>query len=272
VQKSRYYEEKLMESVKTSIQGHVLEIVLNRPKANAIDAETSRLLGDIFASYRDDPDLRCAILTAQGDKIFSAGWDLKAAAEDGASEDDYQGVGGFAGLTEVFDLNKPVIAAINGLAIGGGFELMLACDLIVAAKHAQFSLPETSVGVVADGGGVQRLPRRLPYFVAMELLLTGRRMDTDEAHRLGLINHVVPADQLMAKARALAQLIVDGAPLSVMATKQMVREMEALTVQAAFAASKNRVYSLHKQVLESEDHIEGPKAFAEKRKPNWKGK
>lgn len=252
--------------------GHVIEITINRPKANAIDPATSRELGDIFAYYRDNPALRCAILTGQGEKIFSAGWDLKAAAIEGVDEKDDYGVGGFAGLTEVFDLNKPVIAAVNGVAVGGGLELMLACDLIVTVEHAEFSLPEARVGVVADGGGVQRLPRRLPYFVAMDMLLTGRPLGTEEAHRLGLVNYVVKTDELLPKARELAKSIVDGAPLTIQATKQMVREMEGMTVEQAFSAVHKRLFTMHSTVLESEDHIEGPKAFAEKREPVWKGR
>ncbi len=153
-------------------------------------------------------------MTGGGERLFSAGWDLKAAA-GGASEEDDFGPGGFAGLTELFDLDKPVIAAVNGLAIGGGFELALACDLVVAAEHATFALPETAVGVAADAGGLQRLPRQLPYRIALELLLTGRRMPATEAKHYGLINAVVPAAALMAEARRYAALIAEGAPLSV---------------------------------------------------------
>ena len=159
--------------------GQILEVVLDRPKANAIDNATSRAMGDLFANFRDDSDLRVAILTGGGERFFSAGWDLNAAADGDPIEGDY-GVGGFAGITEMHDLNKPVIAAINGMAVGGGFELALACDLIVAADHAKFFLPEIFVGVLADAGAI-RLPKRLPYHVAMEMLLTGRRMDAAEA-------------------------------------------------------------------------------------------
>ena len=250
----------------------VLEVVLDRPKANAIDAETSREMGRVFVEFRDDPELRVAILTGAGDRIFSAGWDLKAAAEGSLSEDSDYGPGGFAGLTELFDLDKPVIAAVNGLAIGGGFELAMASDLIVAAEHAAFALPETKLGVAADAGGLQRLPRQLPYRVALELLLLGRRMPASEALHHGLINAVVPADQVMATARGWARTIVEGAPLSVRAIKEVVRESETLSVAEAFRAIRERRFPTHAAMLRSEDHVEGPRAFAEKRAPVWKGR
>ncbi len=252
--------------------GGVLEIVLDRPKANAIDAVTSQQMGEVFVRFRDDPDLRVAIITGAGEKIFSAGWDLKAAASGDLSEDSDYGPGGFAGLTELFDLDKPVIAAVNGLAIGGGFELAMACDLIVAAEHAAFALPETQVGVAADSGGLQRLPRQLPYRVALELLLLGRRMPASEALHHGLINAVVPADRLMDQARDWARMIVDGAPLSVRAIKEVLRDSEKMSVAEAFRAVRERRFPIHAAMLRSEDHIEGPRAFAEKRKPVWKGR
>ncbi|MGH6891941.1 MAG: enoyl-CoA hydratase-related protein, partial [Dongiaceae bacterium] len=173
----------------TLVDGRVMVLTLDRPKANAIDDGLSIALGDAFIRYRDDPTLRCAIVTAAGEKFFSAGWDLKSAAQN--KIEDY-GPGGFAGLTELFDLDKPVIAAVNGMAVGGGFEIALCCDVIVADEHAQFFLPEVKVGVVPDGGGIFRLPRRVPESLALEMLLTGRRLSTDEALRLGLVNHVTP--------------------------------------------------------------------------------
>jgi crotonobetainyl-CoA hydratase len=250
----------------------ILEVVLDRPKANAIDAATSRRMGEVFAAFRDDPELHVAIITGAGDRIFSAGWDLKAAAEQGESEDTDQGVGGFAGLTEMFDLYKPVIAAVNGLAIGGGFELALACDLIVAAEHAEFALPEAAVGVVADTGGVQRLPRRIPYHIAMELLLTGRRMPATEAAHHGLVNAVTPKDRAMHRARELARVIAAGAPLSVRATKELVRRTEMMSIEEAMKAIHARAFPIYAAMLTSEDRQEGPRAFAEKRKPMWKGR
>lgn len=262
----------MSEAVKTTINGHILEITLDRPKANAIDAKTSRELGDVFASFKNDDNLRVAIITAAGDRIFSGGWDLKAAATDGENEDMDYGVGGFAGLTEVFDLNKPVIAAVNGTAVGGGFEIALACDIIVAADHAKFLLPETSVGVMADAGGVQRLPRQVPYHIAMDMLLTGRPMKAEEAAHYGLVNYVVPMEDLMTVAREIAQVIADGAPLSVQAIKEVVRGIEDMSLEEAFKAVRNKQFPIYEKMLHSEDHIEGPRAFAEKRKPVWKGR
>lgn len=262
----------MTKGLRIETRGAILEITLDRPKANAIDAATSIELGEAFASFRDNPALRVAIVTGAGDRIFSAGWDLKAAAEQGESENTYQGIGGFAGLTELFDLDKPVIAAVNGIAAGGGFELVLACDLIVAAEAAAFMLPESRVGVIADAGGVQRLPRRLPYFIAMDLLLTGRRMPAVEAAHFGLVNYVVPQAELMQKAREVAASILEAAPLSVSAIKEMLRETERMTVEEAMRATRARKFPGHVRALESEDHIEGPRAFAEKRKPLWKNR
>jgi len=260
------------EIVLTQKRGKVLEIILNRPKANAINSAMSMAIYEALALLRDDPDLLCGIITGSGDRIFSAGWDLKAAAEDGATESDFQSPGGFAGITEMWDLNKPVIAAVNGVAVGGGFEIALACDLIVAAEHASFFLPETSLGVMADAGGVQRLPRKLPANIMLELLLTGRKMNAQEAAHYGLVNAVVAGEKLMDKAREMADVIVAGAPLSVMAIKQVIRDMEKMTVKEAFDAITARDFPLHKAMLESEDHEEGPRAFAEKRNPVWKGR
>lgn len=250
----------------------MLEILFNRPPVNAIDYHTSRDLGAAFVRLRDDTSLRVAIITAPGERIFSAGWDLKSAVELGADAKPDHGPGGFAGLTELFSLDKPVIAAVNGRAIGGGFELVLACDLIVAAQNADFSLPEVALGVLADAGGMLRLPRRLPYCLAMDLLLTGRRMPAEEAARHGLINAVVSRDELMPAARRMARTIADGAPLSVQAIKQVVRGTEALSIEAAYAAVKAGRFEAHSRVYASEDIHEGPRAFVEKRKPRWQGR
>jgi len=249
--------------------GSILEVTLDRPKANAIDAATSRAMGKLFAEFRDDPALRVAILTGAGEKFFSAGWDLKAAAAGEAIESDY-GVGGFGGLTELPDLHKPVIAAVNGLAVGGGFELALACDLIVAAEHAQFSLPEVLVGVLADAGAF-RLPRRLPRAIAMEMLLTGRRMTAAEALQWGLVNAVVPSAELMAKAREYAHLILQAAPLAIAAVKQVTRATETLSLAECYALLRSGTLGAYQAMLASEDAQEGPRAFAEKRPPVWKG-
>jgi len=248
-----------------------LELVLDRPKANAIDRATSAALGEAFVAFRDDPDLRVAIVTSAGDRFFSAGWDLKAGAEGEHERMDY-GPGGFAGLTELFDLAKPVIAAVNGLAIGGGFELALAADLILAADHAEFALPEGRIGNVADAGGVQRLPRRLPYAVAMEMLFTGRRMGAAEAARWGLVNAVVPAAVLRERAWSLARTIAEAAPLSIQATKEVVRETAGLSVRDAFRTVREGRYPTYERMLGSADRREGILAFAEKRPPRFQGR
>lgn len=259
-------------AVRLERRGAVLEITLDRPKANAIDMATSRELYAAFATLRDDATLRVAILTGAGEKFFSAGWDLKAASAGEETPDTEYGPGGFAGLTEVFDLNKPIIAALNGLTVGGGFELALAADMIVAAEHVEVFLPEVNIGVVATTGGVFRLPRRLPRAIATEMLLTSRRMGAEEALRWGLFNAVAPKNELMAKARAVAQSIATAAPLSIQATKEMMRMSETLPVEEAFAALHGRRFPAYERLLTSADVKEGPRAFAEKRDPVWQGK
>lgn len=264
-------EVGLSDVLKQGRRGHVLELTLDRPEANAIDVGTSRVLGEAFVKFRDDPELRVAILTASGDRFFSAGWDLKAAAAGEHERMDY-GPGGFAGLTELFDLKKPVIAAVNGMAVGGGMELVLACDLIVMAEHAELFFPESRIGNVADAGGVQRLPRRLPYHLAMELLLTGRRMRAAEASKWGLTNLVVPGDQLMTEARELAETVVEGAPLSVQATKELVQGTLHLSEEEAFRAVREGNFPTYERMLASDDRQEGPQAFAEGREPQFNGR
>jgi crotonobetainyl-CoA hydratase len=256
--------------LKVNRDGQILEVILDRPKANAIDAVTSRQMGALFCEFRDDPTLRVAILTGGGEKFFSAGWDLTAAAQGEAIESDY-GPGGFAGLTELHDLNKPVIAAVNGLAVGGGFELALACDLIVAAEQAQFFLPEVLVGLIADAGSF-RLPKRLPRQIAMEMLLTGRRMGAEEARGWGLVNAVTPREQVMDKAREYARAIVKAAPLSIAAVKEIARATEALGIRACYELMRSGQLSTYERLLISEDAKEGPRAFAEKREPVWQGR
>jgi len=256
------------EPVRTSRNGAVLEITLDRPKANAIDAATSRTMYDVFHAFQNDPALTVAIVTGVG-RFFSAGWDLKAVAsgeEAGASH----GSGGFAGITEYFDLDKPVIAAVNGIAFGGGFELALACDLIVAADSAEFALPEVTVGVIASSGGIQRLPTLLPPAIAMEMLMTGRRMAADEALRWGLVNRVAP--DAMTAARELAAVIAANAPLSLRASKALVRKGAHLGARGAFALMYGGTVQAHEQWLTSDDAKEGPQAFAEKRAPRWTGR
>ncbi|MSP83255.1 MAG: crotonobetainyl-CoA hydratase [Alphaproteobacteria bacterium] len=263
----------MSEPVKVVQHGQILEVTLDRPPANAINGVASRGLGAAFVRLRDDPALRVAIVTGGGEKFFSGGWDLKAAASGDADATDY-GPGGFAGLTELCDLDKPVIAAVNGYAAGGGFELALAADVIVAVDHAQFFLPEAKVGILPDGGGINRLPRRIPYNVALEMMLTGRRMPAQEAYARGLVTAVVQPADLMAKAREIAAQICESAPLSVKAIKHVLRAIEPLTVEQSIQLMRDNREAIpaYAAMWASEDAREGPRAFAEKRKPNWKGK
>jgi crotonobetainyl-CoA hydratase len=250
--------------------GAVLEVMLDRPKANAIDAPTSRAMGEAFAMFRDDDELRVAIVTGAGERFFSAGWDLKAAAAGETPDADF-GLGGFGGLQELPGLNKPVIAAVNGMAVGGGFELALSADLIIAAEHARFALPEIKAGQLADAATI-KLPRRIPYHVAMELLLTGRWLEAEEARRCGLVNDIVAAADLLARARELAALLAAGPPLVFAAIKEVVRESAHLRVQDAFDLITNKRLPAVRTLYESEDAREGARAFAEKRQPGWKGR
>ncbi len=252
-----------------SRNGAVLEVVFDRPKANAIDAATSRKMGEVFASFRDDPSLRVAILTAAGEKFFCAGWDLKAAAAGEAPDSDY-GVGGFGGLQMLPNLNKPVIAAINGMAVGGGFELALSADLIIAADHARFALPEIRSGTLADAATV-KLPKRMPYHIAMDLLFTGRWMEVGEAQRWGLVNEVVPMADLMTRARALAAILAGGPPLVYAAIKEVARASEANDFATVMDRIARRDFPTVAKLYSSEDQLEGARAFAEKRDPVWKG-
>jgi len=262
----------MSEPVHIEINHCMMEITLDRPKANAIDSATSRALGDAFARFRDDDDLRVAIITGAGDRIFSAGWDLKAAASGAETADQGYGPGGFAGLTEMFDLPKPVIAAVNGHAIGGGLELVLAADIIVAAEHVEMWLPEATLGILPDAGGVLRLPRRIPYNVAMEMLLTGRRMGALEAKRWGLVNEVASSAELLDRARAYASRIAATAPLSAAAIKEILRETADLTVEQGYRHMRSGAIPVYQRMLASEDALEGPRAFAQKRSPRWKGR
>lgn len=252
-----------------SRNGAVLEVIFDRPKANAIDAATSRKMGEVFASFRDDPALRVAILTGGGEKFFCAGWDLKAAAAGEAPDSDY-GVGGFGGLQMLPNLNKPVIAAVNGMAVGGGFELALSADIIIAADHARFALPEIRSGTLADAATV-RLPKRMPYHIAMDLLFTGRWMEVGEAQRWGLVNDVVPAADLMTRARAMAAVLAGGPPLVYAAIKEVLRASEVQDFRTVMDRIATRDFPTIAKLYGSEDQLEGARAFAEKRDPVWKG-
>lgn len=256
--------------VKISVSNHTLEVKLDRPKANAIDLETSRILGEIFTNFRDDPNLRVAIITGAGEKFFCPGWDLKAAADGDAVDGDY-GVGGFGGLQELRGLNKPVIAAVNGICCGGGLEWALSADLILAADHATFALPEIRSGTVADAASI-KLPKRIPYHIAMDMLFTGRWLNAEEAARWGLINHIYPAHDLMIEAHKLAELLASGPPLVYAAIKEVVREAEDMKFQEALNKITKSQFESVERLYRSEDQIEGARAFSEKRNPKWKGR
>lgn len=260
----------MSEEIGTRKDGAVLEVTIARGKANAIDLATSRIMGEIFRSFRDDDALRVAILTGAGERFFSAGWDLKAAASGDAVDGDY-GVGGFGGLQELRDQNKPVIAAVNGICCGGGLEMAIAADIIIAADHATFALPEIRSGTVADAASI-KLPKRIPYHIAMEMLLTGRWIDAQEAHRWGLVNEVVPADRLIERAWQQARLIASGPPLVHAAIKEVVREAERMTFQDAMNRITKRQFATIDRLYSSEDQLEGARAFAEKRDPVWRGR
>jgi crotonobetainyl-CoA hydratase len=248
-------------------EGHLLIITLNRPEVlNALHLPAHQELSRVFDLYAEDAGLRVAIVTATGDRAFCVGTDLKSLAVTGGY--DYPR-GGFAGITTRFDLWKPVIAAINGLCLGGGVEILAACDLAVAAEHTEFGLPEPLVGLAALGGGaLQRLPRQLPMKFANELVLTGKRISTQDALRMGLINEIAPTGQALEKARAMAQQLLACAPLALEASKQVMQMSLAMpnlddAMQAQYPAAK--------RMLRSQDAIEGPLAFSQKRTPQWTG-
>jgi crotonobetainyl-CoA hydratase len=264
----------MSDMVKVTKNGPIWEIVFDRPKANAISVAASKALSDTFCAFRDDPSASVAIITGGGEKFFSAGWDLKAAAAGEESTDSSSGEaeGGFAGLTELWSLDKPVIAAVNGYAAGGGFELALAADMIVAAENAAFWLPEAQLGILPDGGGVIRLQRRLPKSVAVEMMMTGRRMSPQEGVEWGVVSRVVPQAELMDAARELAAKVAKSAPLSLRAVKAIVNATEGMTVEEAYGYMRSGKIPQYRACLDSEDAKEGPASFAEGRAPEWKGR
>lgn len=250
----------------TTQQGEVLEIVIDRPKANAIDGATSKALGEVFAAFNADPALRVAIITGAGDRFFCAGGDV-AELDAAGGEVDY-GPQGFAGLTHFPELSKPVIAAVNGLCVGGGLELALVCDMVVASEGARFCLTETQIGTLPYLVTVERLLRRVPVNLATEMLYTGRRMDAAEMQAAGFVNHVVPQAELRACARRLAADVAASAPCSIATVRRAIRhytgdrDANALAgLEADFAA-----------VMASDDAREGAAAFTEKRRPRWQGR
>lgn len=266
--------------VTTERRGAVLEITLNRPPAHAINRATSRAIHAALRLLQDDPDLRLGLLTATGERIFSAGWDLKEMAAPGfdPSLDTHpelgHGLGGFAGITQFHDLDKPVIAAVNGAAIGGGFEIALACDVILAADHAWFQLPEMKRGFLADAGAIQRLPRLIPRNVAIEMLLSGRRMEAAEALRWGLVHALHPGAELLGQARAYAAEVSTGAPLALRALKASLAHIDGMPVAEALRVLKpgQSGLAIYEAMTNSDDFLEGGRAFAEKREPRWTGR
>jgi enoyl-CoA hydratase/carnithine racemase len=255
-------------------KGHLAYITINRPEVmNALHAEANLELSEVFTDFKEDDNAWIAILTGAGERAFSAGNDLKATAAATARGESMAArpptdkplyFGGVIGL----QCSKPIIAAVNGVAAGGGFEIALACDLIIASENARFALPEPRVGLVAAAGGMHRLPQQLPLKVAMGLLLTGKWLSAQDAARFGLVNEVVPADQLITTAERWANEILECSPLSVRLTKESVLAGLALPVEKAMEGDHERM----KILLASQDFREGPRAFAEKRKPNWTGR
>ena len=255
-------------SIEVVRNGEILEVTINRPKANAIDATTSREMSAVFESFMKDSQLRVAILTGAGTRFFSAGWDLTAASEGEAFESDY-GVGGFGGICELKYRPKPVIVAVNGMAVGGGFEIALAADLIVAAEHAEFFLPEANLGLIADNATI-RLPKVVPPNIAREMLISGRRMSAAEAQSWGIVNQVTSTENLMTAARELATKICAAAPLSVAAVLELVRDLEDVSTDDAMPILRSN--ETYRAAINSQDAKEGADAYAEKRSPKWQGK
>ena len=258
------------EFLTTEIDGHVLTVTINRPDVmNALHPPAHAEFDEVWNEFEKDENLWVGIITGAGDRAFSAGNDLKFQAQNGGKMDINIASSGFAGLTSRFDLKKPVIAAVNGVSMGGGFEIALACDLIVASTNAKFALPEPKVGLAALAGGMQRLPRQIGMKNALGMMLTGRHVSAEEGMRLGFVNEVVEPENLLASATAWAKQFEEGSPMSITATKHVAY---VKFIEPDLEKSMSIHYSAVKDLFSSEDFIEGPVAFAEKRLPNWKGK
>ena len=260
------------EFTKVDVDGHILTVTINRPDVmNAVHPMVSEEMSAIFDAFAADPELWVGIVTGAGDRAFSAGNDLKYHAQlQAAGKRLTWPSSGFAGLTNRHDLDKPLIAAVNGVAMGGGFEIALACDIIIASDKARFALPEPRVGLAAGAGGMQRLARQIPLKKAMGMMLTGRHVPAAEGYELGFVTAVVPHDDLMKEARRWADQILECSPMSIRATKQVVtRSLDNPVLEPSM---KNARYPAYVALQNSEDIVEGPKAFSEKRKPNWKGR
>ncbi len=259
------------EFIEVERDGRLLQVTLKRPeRMNALHPPAHRELDGVFEEFQNDPDLWVALVTGSGDRAFCAGNDLRYQAEKGAEavRAGMAGVrGGFAGLVRRFDLFKPLVAAVNGVALGGGFEIALACDIILASDNATFGLPEPRVGLMAAAGGVHRLPRHIPHHLAMGMMLTGRHISASEAHSLGIVNQVVPAGDLLSAARRWVDQILECAPLSVRASKEAALRGRSLPLEQAMTV----VFPESARMMASDDFVEGPRAFAEKRKPDWRG-
>jgi enoyl-CoA hydratase/carnithine racemase len=252
--------------VKYEKTGHLARITLNRPEVlNSIHPPTSDEMVDIWDDFAGDKNLWVAIITGAGDKAFSAGNDLKyTAANPGVRMMPKKG--GFAGITSRFDINKPIIAAVNGFALGGGFEIALSCDIIIAADHARFGLPEPRVGLMALAGGVQRLPRSIPLKIAMGMMLTGKHITAQQAAQYGIANEVVPLKDLLATAERWANEIMECSPVAVQASKEVAMGTYGMPLEE----SMTRGHPAVSRLMKSKDAIEGPLAFSQKRKPDWK--
>jgi enoyl-CoA hydratase/carnithine racemase len=258
--------EKNYEFIKTATRGRVFIVTMARPQVmNALHPPASYEMAEAWDRFEADPELWVGIITGEGERAFCAGNDLKYTAAGGEFK---AAPSGFGGLTNRLDCHKPIIAAVNGIALGGGFEIALSTDIIIASETARFGLPEPKVGLAALAGGMQRLPRQIGLKNAMGLLLTGRHFDAKEAYRLGLVQEVAPAADLMTRAMAWAEEIAACAPLSVRATKEVAMGSLGYPLKEALSMQFEGIRTL----FHSEDFIEGPRAFAEKRKPNWKGR